>query len=239
MDLLARNFKQLTDDGFTVVEDVFTVGEIDGIVSLIDKADQSNPTFRKTEDLFAIRRFLAEVPEVKGLILNEKLKTIINDLFGDQYFIVKSIYFDKPEKSNWFVAWHQDLTIATSKKAELPGYNMWTVKFNQFAVQPPVEILENNFTIRIHLDDTDEGNGALKVLKKSHSKGVRRAELLDWSSEEEHSCNVGAGGVMIMRPLLFHASDRTTTNKTRRVIHIEFSAAELPGDVNWAEQMPV
>ena len=44
------------------------------------------------------------------------------------------------------------------------GYGPWTVKQNQYAVQPPLDILENNFTIRIHLDDTDENNGALRVI---------------------------------------------------------------------------
>ncbi|MBB5394836.1 hypothetical protein [Mucilaginibacter sp. AK015] len=100
------------------------------------------------------------MPAVGTIIFNEKLKAIIGELFGTHYLAVKSIYFDKPERSNWFVAWHQDLTISVDKKAGLPGYGPWTVKQNQFAVQPPLNILENNFTIRIHLDDTDEGNGA-------------------------------------------------------------------------------
>src|SRR5471030_1513534 len=103
-----------------------------------------------------------QVPGVAQLIFNNKLKFLIKELFGDGYFAVKAIYFDKPEKSNWFVAWHQDLTISVDKKTHIDGYGPWTVKQNQFAVQPPIQILEDNFTIRIHLDDTDEGNGALK-----------------------------------------------------------------------------
>jgi ectoine hydroxylase-related dioxygenase (phytanoyl-CoA dioxygenase family) len=84
--------------------------------------------------------------------------------------VVKSIYFDKPETSNWYVAYHQDLTISVDKKLELPDFGPWTTKQNQFAVQPPLNILENIYTIRIHLDDTDENNGALKVVPKSHAK---------------------------------------------------------------------
>ena len=170
------------------------------------------------------------------MIFNEKLKRIIKDLFGDAYFVVKSIYFDKPEKSNWFVAWHQDLTISVNKRAEIPGYGPWTVKLNQFAVQPPIDILQNNFTIRIHLDDTDEGNGALKVVPGSHLKNICRPENLDWKNIVQTNCNVDAGGVMVMRPLLFHASTRTTTNKKRRVIHIEFGEDVLPNETDWAER---
>jgi ectoine hydroxylase-related dioxygenase (phytanoyl-CoA dioxygenase family) len=150
--------------------------------------------------------------------------------------VVKSIYFDKPEKSNWFVAWHQDLTISVNKKAELPGYGPWTIKPDQFAVQPPVAILEDNFTIRIHLDDTDNNNGALKVLPGSHLKKIYRVEDIDWAREKEAICSVNAGGIMIMRPLLMHASSRTTNDKKRRVIHIEFSRAILPEEISWSEK---
>jgi ectoine hydroxylase-related dioxygenase (phytanoyl-CoA dioxygenase family) len=186
--------------------------------------------------LLAIRRFLKEIPEIESMIFNDKLRSLIDDLFGNDYFIVKSIYFDKPEESNWFVAWHQDLTIAVDKKAELHGYGPWTVKFNSFGVQPPLEILEDNFTVRIHLDDADKTDGALKVIDGSHLKGVYRTENIDWEIEKETICDVKAGGVMIMRPLIFHASDRSTQNKQRKVIHIEFSKTELPKEINWAEK---
>jgi ectoine hydroxylase-related dioxygenase (phytanoyl-CoA dioxygenase family) len=228
--------KDIADKGFTIIENIYTAVEIESIIALINQADHSNPTFRKTDDLFAIRQFLKEIPGIKQLVFNDKLKSLINNLFSHDYFIVKSIYFDKPEKSNWFVAWHQDLTISVNKKAELPGYNTWTVKQNQFAVQPPIEILQSNFTIRIHLDDTDAGNGALKVIPCSHLKNIYRVENIDWQTETEAICKVNAGGIMIMQPLLIHASKRTTTNKKRRVIHIEFSNANLPSEINWAEK---
>jgi ectoine hydroxylase-related dioxygenase (phytanoyl-CoA dioxygenase family) len=226
----------IKNNGFDVIEDIYTPLEVSNIISVIDKADQSNPTFRRTDDLFAIRRFLKEVPEVRNLIFTQKLKSVINNLFGEGYFVVKSIYFDKPEKSNWFVAWHQDLTIAVNKKVELPGYGPWTVKLDNFGVQPPINILQNNFTVRIHLDDTDKNNGALKVIKGSQLKNVYRVEDIDWQAENEEICNVKAGGIMIMRPLLMHASDRSTINQRRRVIHIEFSAENLPVEIDWAEK---
>jgi ectoine hydroxylase-related dioxygenase (phytanoyl-CoA dioxygenase family) len=226
----------IKNNGFDVIEDIYIPLEIRNIISAIDKADQSNPTFRKTDDLFAIRVFLKEVPEVKNLIITQKLKSIIHDLFGKGYFVVKSIYFDKPEKSNWFVAWHQDLTVAVNRKVELPGYGPWTVKLNNFGVQPPIKILQNNFTVRIHLDDTDKNNGALKVIKGSHLKSVYRVDNIDWQAENEELCDIKAGGIMIMRPLLMHASDRSTINQRRRVIHIEFSAENLPVEIDWAEK---
>lgn len=233
-----QNHKNLIqENGFTVINNIFSEDEIEKISEVIQNIDTSKETFRKSEDLFAIRQFLKEIPEVKDLIFNDNVKEIIKEIFGENYFVVKSIYFDKPEKSNWYVAYHQDLTISVDKKVELENYGPWTTKQNQFAVQPPLEILENIFTIRIHLDDTDENNGALKVVPKSHSKGIYRPETIDWNVETENICNVEKGGLMIMKPLLLHGSNRTTNGKKRRVIHIEFSNKELPEVLSWSEKI--
>jgi ectoine hydroxylase-related dioxygenase (phytanoyl-CoA dioxygenase family) len=235
-DVIASQ-QEIEQQGFTTVAGVFSKEEVMMIIQQISQADDSNPLFRKTNDLFAIRQFLKELQAVQALVFTAALKAIIKDLFGEEHFVVKSIYFDKPEQSNWFVAWHQDLTISVDKKVEIAGFGPWTVKQNQFAVQPPLDILERNFTIRIHLDDTDRNNGALKVIPGSHRKGVYRPETIDWSTAKEAICEVPAGGIMIMRPLLLHASNRTTNNARRRVIHIEFSNAALPAGLQWSEML--
>ena len=231
--LEAKN--QLGQNGFSIIDSVYNKDEITEITKMIDALDTSNPIFRKTDDLFAIRQFIKEVPEIKKLIFNSKLKEIINHVGGNDYFVVKSIYFDKPEKSNWFVSYHQDLTISVNEKKEVESFTNWTKKHNQFAVQPDTKILENIFTIRIHLDDTSSENGALKVLNKSHLKSVFRIDKIDFATEQEVVCDVNSGGIMIMKPLLFHGSNKTTNDKNRRVIHIEFSNKILPERIQWSE----
>jgi ectoine hydroxylase-related dioxygenase (phytanoyl-CoA dioxygenase family) len=226
----------VAENGFVVVEDIYTAEEVEQILSVIEQADKEKDTFRKSADLFAIRQFLKEIPAVKHLIFNENLKSLIKGFLGHECFVVKSIYFDKPEASNWFVAYHQDLTISVNKKIDLPGFGPWTVKQNQFAVQPPLEVLQNIFTVRIHLDDTNEYNGALKVIVGSHLKGIYRPETIDWSVEKEVFCHVPKGGLMIMKPLLLHSSNKTTNQKKRRVIHIEFASMDLPDGIVWAEK---
>ena len=223
--------------GFTVINTVFSEEEVGEIINVLNNIDTSRENFRKSEDLFAIRQFLKELPEIKDLIFNDSIKRVIKEIFGGKYFVVKSIYFDKPETSNWYVAYHQDLTISVDKKLELQGFGPWTTKQNQFAVQPPLNILENIYTLRIHLDDTDENNGALKVVPKSHSKGIYRPETIDWNVETEEIGNVEKGGIMIMKPLTLHGSNRTTNGRKRRVIHIEFSDIELPEVLQWSERM--
>jgi ectoine hydroxylase-related dioxygenase (phytanoyl-CoA dioxygenase family) len=227
----------LQSKGFSVIEDIYTQPELDNILQQIDQANKNKETFRKSEDLFAIRQFLQEVPSTRHSIFNSRLRSILNELFGTTCFVVKSIYFDKPQSSNWYVSYHQDLTISVNKKVSLDGFNLWTTKHNQFSVQPPLAVLENVVTIRIHLDDTTENNGALKVIPGSHSGGIYRPENIDWSQKKDVSCNVSKGGIMLMKPLLLHSSARTTNNKRRRVIHIEFSSLELPSELNWAERI--
>lgn len=234
---LQQHKECVLEKGFTTINNIFSEEEVKKISEVIENTDTSNSNFRKSDDLFAVRQFLKEIPEVKNLVFNDAIKTVISEIFGDRYITVKSIYFDKPETSNWYVAYHQDLTISVDKKLELHGFGPWTTKKNQFAVQPPPAILENIYTIRIHLDDTDENNGALKVIPRSHAKGIYRPETIDWSTETEEICNVEKGGIMIMKPLILHGSNRTTDGRRRRVIHIEFSDMELPEGLKWSERM--
>jgi ectoine hydroxylase-related dioxygenase (phytanoyl-CoA dioxygenase family) len=237
LETFQKHKNLLSENGFTIIGDIYSTEEIEQILNIINQADSSKQTFRKSSDLFAIRQFLKEIPKMQELIFNDNLKTIIRQLLGDDYFLIKSIFFDKPESSNWFVSYHQDLTISVDKKVKLQNYSAWTSKQNQFAVQPPLDILENIFTVRIHLDETNENNGALKIIPKSHLKGIYRPETIDWNSEKETICNIPKGGLMIMKPLLLHSSNKTTNNKKRRVIHLEFSNMDLPLQLKWAERL--
>lgn len=234
---MEKHRQEIETSGFATIPNVYTQDEVHALIALINDADTSKETFRKSADLFAVRQFLREIPEILPVVFNGNLLDIISTMFGPDYFVVKSIYFDKPETSNWYVAYHQDLTISVDKRLDITGFGPWTVKQNQFAVQPPLRILEGNFTIRIHLDDTDAENGALKVVDGSHKKGIYRPETIDWDTETETVCDVPSGGIMIMKPLLLHSSSRTTNRKKRRVIHIEFSNRRLPNGLEWSERL--
>ena len=228
---------QFEKDGFAILDNCYTSAAVSELIQCIEAADKTAPTFRKTQYLFAIRQFLKEVPAAIPLIFTDALTHLIHTVMGSNYFVVKSIYFDKPVQSNWFVAFHQDLTISVAEKKEVVGFGPWTKKEGYFAVQPPLRILEDNCTIRIHLDDTTEENGALKVIPLSHHKGIYRPESIDFSKEPIVNCAVAKGGIMLMKPLLMHASGRTTNGNRRRVIHIEFGRSDLPPELAWAEQL--
>jgi len=62
---------EISENGFTVINDVYSEAEVNDLIAAINDADKSNPTFRKNADLFAIRQFLKEVPQIKTTIFNE------------------------------------------------------------------------------------------------------------------------------------------------------------------------
>jgi len=148
---------------------------------------------------------------------------------------VRAIFFDKSPNANWLVSWHQDLTVALRARVEVSGYGPWSMKDGIPHVQPPVELLEQMLAVRVHLDDATEENGALRVLPGSHNSGRLSPELIQElrGKYRDVPCIAKAGDVMLMRPLLLHASSRSSTSGHRRVVHIEYAAFELPPVIHW------
>ncbi len=230
---------ELEEKGYSVLSNLYSDNEIRQILNCIENTERIENSFMKTKDLFAIRQLIKNTPELADLLFNKKLTALLSDLSKSKYFLTKAIYFDKPSKSNWFVAYHQDLSISVDKKANLENYTNWTFKKQQYGVQPPIKILQDTITIRIHLDKTDKDNGALKVIPKSHLNGIIRKDSKDWNIENEFICEVDKGGAMLMKPLTLHASNRTTNGKKRRVIHLEFNKHTLTEPLAWLEHYEI
>jgi ectoine hydroxylase-related dioxygenase (phytanoyl-CoA dioxygenase family) len=90
-------------------------------------------------------------------------------------------------------------------------------------------------TIRLHLDDAGKENGALRVLPGSHRHGKLEAESIARlrDSIAEECIDAAAGDIFLMRPLLLHASGRSTSDRRRRVLHIEYCGLDLPDGLVW------
>lgn len=187
------------------------------------------------------RRGLLTSPAVAALARSEQLLSLVRPYLPTEPLPVRAIFFDKSPAANWLVPWHQDLTLTLQSQAEVPGYGPWSIKEGVPHVQPPVELLERMLTVRLHLDDADESNGALRVLPGTHRLG----RLSPGQIEEQRArqpdvlCAVEAGGALLMRPLLLHASGRSISpEKHRRVLHIEYAAFTLPAGLHWHEAPP-
>ena len=107
-----KNKIELKENGYSVLSDLYSDDEISQILACIENAEQDGNSFMKTKDLFAIRQLIKNVPELNKLLFNKKLTELITNFSEFEYFLTKAIYFDKPCESNWFVAYHLDLSIS-------------------------------------------------------------------------------------------------------------------------------
>jgi ectoine hydroxylase-related dioxygenase (phytanoyl-CoA dioxygenase family) len=137
------------------------------------------------------------------------------------------------------VPWHQDLTIAVRERREAAGFGPWSVKDGVVHVQPPDEVIARMLAVRIHLDDADAKNGALRVIPGSHREGRLSAEAIGlWTTTcEGVTIDAPAGSALLMRPHLLHASSAAERPSQRRVIHLEYAAERLPFGLEWNEMV--
>ena len=128
------------------------------------------------------------------------------------------------------------MTIAVEFKIDVAGYGPWSLKEEIVHVQPPIELLNNMVTVRIHLDETPESNGALRVVPKTHDFGkIPSNDIKFQVGESAVTCECHAGDVLLMSPLILHSSARSKVPKRRRVVHFEFaSLSDLDPQLRWS-----
>jgi ectoine hydroxylase-related dioxygenase (phytanoyl-CoA dioxygenase family) len=189
---------------------------------------------RRRRSVYGVRNLLEICPDVRVLATESLIRQFVTPVLGDQAFAVRAIFFDKVAEANWSLFWHQDNVIAVRERLEVPGFVGWSQKAGVWQVQPPVEVLAQMIAIRVHLDDCGANNGPLRVLPGSHRFGWLDDELDAWKARvPEVVCAVKCGGIVAVCPLILHASAPSETVGHRRVIHLEYAAAELPDGLDW------
>jgi ectoine hydroxylase-related dioxygenase (phytanoyl-CoA dioxygenase family) len=226
--------------GYAVREGILDPGAVSRLRGEVENLRGEDAVRRKKGQTFAARDLLNRIPAVREMASGEAVRALIDPILGPEARIVRGLLFDKTPAANWKVPWHQDLTVAVSERREAEGYGPWSVKAGIPHVRPPVSVLEGMLSLRVHLDDTDEANGALKVLPGSHRHGrLSLTEIDEWrETRSPVVCEVSQGGAMVMRPLLLHASSAAQSPRHRRVLHLEFAAGPLPGGLEWHDVDP-
>ncbi|MDP4626217.1 MAG: phytanoyl-CoA dioxygenase family protein [Akkermansiaceae bacterium] len=218
--------KLLEKDGFAILRDVFSEDELSPLREEADRIAISAGSA-------CVRDIRAKSSLFDSLALTLKTK----DFLTPEMIPVRSILFDKTDSENWPVPWHQDLTIAVRNHIEADGYGPWSVKERIPHVQPPESLLTKMVTVRIHLDPTPAENGALKVIPGSHLSGRLKPDQIRLHTESlAVTCSCNPGDVLLMSPLILHASSRAENPRRRRVLHFEFAPADaLPHGLEWHE----
>jgi ectoine hydroxylase-related dioxygenase (phytanoyl-CoA dioxygenase family) len=188
-------------------------------------------------EVYGGRDLLWRKPEIARLARSPELTAIAEAVLGPGAFAVRGLFFDKTPTVNWNLPWHQDLTIAVRERREVPGFGPWTLKGGIPHAHAPAELLSRMVTIRLHLDDCGPASGPMRVLPGSHAAGkLDPGAIATWTARSDSlavDCLVPAGGVVVMRPLILHASASGTGPGHRRVVHLEYAAEALPGGLEW------
>lgn len=210
------------DPGYRVVAGVFTAAELAPIAAALDG-------HLATRSRAGARHVLA-LPEIRALAGDSRLVDLAAPFIGAaQPF--RATLFDKSASANWLVVWHQDTALPMRARVDAAGWGPWSTKAGIVYAHAPASALARVVALRVSLDPSTDANGPLRVLPGTHIHGLLGDAAVERLARQVSpvSCTVGAGGVVAMRPLVLHASSKSTSDARRRVLHIEYAAATCFG----------
>jgi ectoine hydroxylase-related dioxygenase (phytanoyl-CoA dioxygenase family) len=218
---------QISDPGFAVRSGVLQPDEFSAIASLLDSEHRSR----------AGRRHLLSDESVGHVANDRRMLMLAAEFIGSSPMPFKATLFDKSPDSNWLVVWHQDIALPVRARVEADGWGPWSTKGGQLYAHAPASVLEQVVALRLHLDDSTADNGSLRVLPGTHVFGRLSEDRIRELARDvlPVECTVGAGGVVAMRPLIVHASSKSRSASSRRVLHIEYATSvDLGSEVQLA-----
>lgn len=149
---------------------------------------------------------------------------------------VRAVAFNKSEDSNWGVSWHQDRVIAVADRHQMGGFVNWTRKSGIWHCEPPRHTLSDMLFVRVHLDDADDENGAMRIALGSHRQGL----IPSIQAEETAArCEIDTGearrgDVLILKMLILHGSKPSKNLAPRRALRVDFASIDLPEPLRWS-----
>jgi ectoine hydroxylase-related dioxygenase (phytanoyl-CoA dioxygenase family) len=217
--------RKVAEKGFSVLPNVLGHEEIRRLIAELENAGLARSR--------AGIRHAMKNESVATVARDARMTRIAREILGEGAIPFRATLFDKSPVSNWLVVWHQDTALPLKEKRDVAGWGPWSVKEGIEYAHAPANALEQVVALRLHLDDSGADNGPLRVLPATHELGVLSDEQLHELSTkiEAVDCLTGQGGVLAMRPLIVHASSKSRSAEPRRVLHIEYSAAQRFEDV--------
>jgi len=210
---------QSSDAGFSIAKSVFERSEMARVCQAIEKADLPRAK--------AGVRHVLRVPVVRALAVHRDLVSLARTFIGEGPIPFRATLFDKSGVSNWLVAWHQDTALPVHQRVDDSTWGPWSTKGGVLHAIAPASALAMVVALRVHLDDSTPTNGPLRVLPSTHVGGVLTHDEIQQLAAVVSPviCVAPAGGVVAMRPLVVHASSKTSDNQPRCVLHIEYATS--------------
>lgn len=204
------------ENGYLISEKVFEAAEMDSLIERLAvlNAEPQRPGYRH----------LIADPAVRILARDRRLTALVENITGKRLIPFKATLFNKAGKANWLVAWHQDTTLPVVRPPSSNDWGIATIKDGITFCQAPARVLREIVALRIHIDDSGPDNGPLRLIAGSHKERLSDKEIDRVVTDgPQVTCTVGKGGVIAMRPLIVHASSKCTSDRPRRVLHIEYA----------------
>lgn len=215
---------EATAQGFAIVEAAFAGTEVARLALILETSDVDRSR--------AGARHLMNHPAVSAVAADPRMLAIAARFVGETAIPYKATLFDKSPARNWLVAWHQDTALPLCERREIPEWGPWSTKAGVTYALASASALAQVVALRLHLDDSRPDNGPLRVLPGTHTLGLlTESDIARLTTEVPAvDCTVPRGGVVVMRPLIVHASSKTKSDLPRRVLHIEYARSLDLGD---------
>ena len=232
----------LAADGYVLLGSIFAPDEVRAALAEwaeVWRTHAADPAILANDGpAYGARNLLQLWPRVIELARHPRLSEPLLEVLGPAAGVVRVLYFDKPPGHSWALPWHKDYNIAVADHGPEGVFRKPTTKAGVPHVMAPFKLLSCMVTARIHLDDVTADNGPLRVMPGSH----RFYHQGDDEAPETRTVQCRAGDVLLMRPLLTHASGHANAEARlhRRIVHLECApSAELPDGYVWHDFVPI
>ncbi len=208
--------RQFDEQGFVVLEDMFTDEEINPVVEAIDELEAEMDRFLQTKEngRFTIAESgaitftlfpVTKKDSARKFSAHKVFADVCRDLIGPNVRLYHDqAVYKKPEKPRRF-PWHQD-----------NGYNF---------VEP-----QQYVTCWVALTDATLDNGCPQVVPELHRMGTLRHRFNDplgWEIFEDHPAAVAApvrkGGMVVFSSLAPHLTGPNLTNSVRKAYILQYA----------------
>lgn len=169
-------------------------------------------------------RCLLDHPLVRETAIQVRTHLTTHGLLETESIAIQAIAFDKTPSTNWKVAWHQDLMFPFARSVSSPDYTLPCEKDGVPFARPPAHVLSALTAVRLSLDPCGPDNGPLRVAPGTHKHGIIPSDQVanHIAVAGETTCTNTTGDLLLMKPLLLHASSQASSPNHRRILHFVY-----------------
>lgn len=204
---------EIAEPGFEIVDGVVPAPACDALAAGLASTSRAGA------------RHLMSLPVAAEFARSEPMLAIARRHLGNGAVPFRATLFEKSGEKNWLVYWHQDTALPLASRHDATEWGPWSSKGGVLYAHAPAWALRRVVALRLHLDASTEHNGPLRVVPGTQELGVLSDDEVFRISRERpaETCPAAKGAVLVMRPLLIHASSKAESPEPRRVLHIEYA----------------